>query len=404
MRAGRSPCAASSATAACRSAADSCLRSGLASQLRSSRLPPAVVQRSSNDSSVGALSPRKVAVISRLRRVAASRARWSVARSTCSERTCASAACCVPCAYCSSAPAAATPSGASTAPNADRSCVPNCSHNLRVAASASNCHGGNARAGAVIAPCKRLPIRMDELVRRETIERRRDFRKLHVGNRQTSAGEVEPRNTGALSGDVNGHEQALALGVQHAGIRHCARRDDAHDFALDGALGSCGIADLLADGNRLAQPDELGEILLDGVIGHTRHRDRGAGGGPARSQRDVEERRRAFGVAIEHLVEIAHPIEHQLVRMLRLDAQVLLHHRRVCGQRRRRGWRMRVHRRHYRRPISGGADGESDCRTRGSECRQPGAAKRGAAARCRRRRYQLSCVTAADSAVPAPAT
>ena len=70
-------------------------RSGCGSQWRSSRLPAAVAQVSSSDSSVGAGSPRSVSVISRLRRVAASSARTSLADSTASARTCASAACCV---------------------------------------------------------------------------------------------------------------------------------------------------------------------------------------------------------------------------------------------------------------------------------------------------------------------
>ena len=43
--------------------------------------------------------------------------------------------------------------------------------------------------------------------------------------------------------------------------------------------------------------------------------------------------RRALGVVVEQLVEIAHPVEQELVRMLRLDAQILLHHRRVRGER-----------------------------------------------------------------------
>ena len=34
-------------------------------------------------------------------------------------------------------------------------------------------------------------------------------------------------------------------------------------------------------------------------------------------------------VVVEQLVEVAHAVEQQHVRMLRLDAQVLLHHRRV---------------------------------------------------------------------------
>ena len=65
------------------------------------------------------------------------------------------------------------------------------------------------------------------------------------------------------------------------------------------------------------------------MVGHAGHRDRRAGRLAARGERDVEQPRGALGVVVEELVEVAHPVEDELVRMLRLDAQILLHHRRV---------------------------------------------------------------------------
>ncbi len=53
-------------------------------------------------------------------------------------------------------------------------------------------------------------------------------------------------------------------------------------------------------------------------------------------KRDVEKLRGAARIVVEHLVEIAHAIEQQHVRVLRLDAQVLLHHGGVV-------WRVRGH-------------------------------------------------------------
>ena len=73
----------------------------------------------------------------------------------------------------------------------------------------------------------------------------------------------------------------------------------------------------------------LRQILLDRVEGHAGHLDRRAGRLAARGQRDVEQPRGALGVVVEQLVEVAHAVEQQHVRMLRLDAQVLLHHRRM---------------------------------------------------------------------------
>ncbi len=48
-------------------------------------------------------------------------------------------------------------------------------------------------------------------------------------------------------------------------------------------------------------------------------------------ERDVDELGGAARVVVEQLVEIAHPVEQQRVRKLRLDRKVLLHDRRMCG-------------------------------------------------------------------------
>ena len=48
----------------------------------------------------------------------------------------------------------------------------------------------------------------------------------------------------------------------------------------------------------------------------------------ALGQHDAERARGDLGVLEEHLVEIAHPVEQQAVRIGGLDLDVLLHHRR----------------------------------------------------------------------------
>ena len=53
---------------------------------------------------------------------------------------------------------------------------------------------------------------------------------------------------------------------------------------------------------------------------------------------DAEIASRALGIVEEHLVEIAHPVEEEAIRIGRLDLDVLRHHRR----RRRHGLRRRV--------------------------------------------------------------
>jgi len=80
------------------------------------------------------------------------------------------------------------------------------------------------------------------------------------------------------------------------------------------------FADLLADDDRFPELHQAREVLFDGVVRHARHPDRLAGGCTARGERDVQQPRRALRVVVEHLVEIAHAVEEQHVRMLRLDA------------------------------------------------------------------------------------
>jgi hypothetical protein len=146
---------------------------------------------------------------------------------------------------------------------------------------------------------------------------------------EAAARQLEPGQTEPVFVPEEGGQQRVAALFQKCLVRHRARSDDAHDLTLDRPLRLGRIADLLADRDRLAASHELRQITFDAVERHARHRYRLAGGLPARRQRDVEQSRGALGVVVEQLVEIAHAIEQQRVRVLRLQAQVLLHHRRV---------------------------------------------------------------------------
>ncbi len=128
------------------------------------------------------------------------------------------------------------------------------------------------------------------------------------------------------------HEQILAALVEQRFVGQRAGREDAHHPALHRTFGRRGIADLLAQRHRFAEPHQSGKVLLGRVVGHTGHGDRFAAGLATRGQRDVEQARGLARVLEEQLVEIAHTVEQQGVGMLRLDAQVLLHHGRVCGK------------------------------------------------------------------------
>jgi len=142
-----------------------------------------------------------------------------------------------------------------------------------------------------------------------------------------------PRQTEALAVACNSREQRVASLVEQRFVGHRARRDDANDRAFDRALRLRGIALLFADRDRHASAYELREIRLSAVKRHARHRDRLPCRTAARRKRDVEQCSRTTSVLVEELVEVAHAVEQQCVRVLGLDAQVLLHHRRVLRER-----------------------------------------------------------------------
>jgi hypothetical protein len=78
------------------------------------------------------------------------------------------------------------------------------------------------------------------------------------------------------------------------------------------------------------------------VEGHAGHHHRLAGRLAALRERDVEQARGLLGVTEEQLVEIAHAVENQRVRIPGLDGEVLLHHGCVPG------WRFAVS---FRLPV-----------------------------------------------------
>ena len=176
-------------------------------------------------------------------------------------------------------------------------------------------------------------VRHQELRGNDALEHARRVRQRDLGQRERARREVEPRDARALAGRDVGGEQAVALGLQQVRVGERARRHDARDLALDRTLARRRVAELFDDHDGLALLHEPRQVRFERVVRHARHRNRRAGGLPARGQRDVEQPRGPLGVVVEELVEVAHPVEHELVRMLRLDAQVLLHHRRVGGER-----------------------------------------------------------------------
>jgi hypothetical protein len=206
---------------------------------------------------------------------------------------------------------------------------------------ASKCQSGSARTGIAVA-------------RRA----RRDC---------AAAGEHEPGDghppAGAASDarfdavlEFDRRQRRVRLGRQQALVGEGSGRDDAHHAPLHRPLGGRRVADLLADRDRFAQAHEAREILVHADHRHAGHAHRGPAGLSARGQRQVEQARALFRVLVEELVEVAHSVEDEDLRMLGLDAQVLLHDRRVTAQRRLVGGHRRgpgLHGRRHPGPFAG---------------------------------------------------
>ncbi len=194
----------------------------------------------------------------------------------------------------------------------------------------------------------------DEQLRRpETLELGRErLEVLELVEREMPAREVEPRESDlpaarvdaaridGASVDSEGGEVARFPVAEQRRVRQRAWRHDAHDLARDGALARGRVAGLLADRDGFTEFDEAREVGLDRVHGHPGHRDRRARGLAALRQRDVDELRGAARIVVEELVEVAHTVEQQDVRVLGLDGQVLLHDGGMGGGqgRGRRAW------------------------------------------------------------------
>jgi hypothetical protein len=133
-------------------------------------------------------------------------------------------------------------------------------------------------------------------------------------------------------GRGQGQHGGVGLVVQQGLVGEGAGGDDAHHLAFHRPLAGLRVADLLADGHRLPQFRQPRQILFRRVVGHAGHADGLAGGGAPGGEGDVQQAGGLLGVVMEQLVEVAHAVEQQHVGVIRLDAQVLLHHGGVLGE------------------------------------------------------------------------
>ncbi len=132
---------------------------------------------------------------------------------------------------------------------------------------------------------------------------------------------------------ADGEKQVGARGIEEAVLGDGAGGDEAHHLPPHhgfraALLGLGGVLGLLADGDPVPEGDEAAEVIVGPLDGHAAHRDLRPGMLAALGQDDAEGARGDLRVAEEQLVEIAHPVEQEAIRVGRLDLDVLRHHRR----------------------------------------------------------------------------
>ncbi|HZW71979.1 MAG TPA: hypothetical protein VFF43_00470, partial [Caldimonas sp.] len=133
-----------------------------------------------------------------------------------------------------------------------------------------------------------VTVGIQQLARDDALQLTDEIACRDVAQSQLPSGEIEPGDTDALPRRIERDQQRIAPRIEQSRVGKRSRRDNASDLALDRSLRGRRIADLLADRDRFAETEELGEILLDCVMRDARHGDRRSRRRAARGERDVE--------------------------------------------------------------------------------------------------------------------
>ncbi|MNF60244.1 hypothetical protein D3C84_418570 [compost metagenome] len=169
--------------------------------------------------------------------------------------------------------------------------------------------------------------RVDPLQFRQQVFPAFDFQ-----HREVTAGDVQHGQAEqALIAEYRG-DQVIATLVQQRLVADGAGGNDAHHLTIHRTFAGRRVADLLTDHHRLTEFDQLRQVAFGGVVWNPAHRNRLPGRLPTGGQGNVQQLGGLLRVFVEDLVEVTHAVEHQLIRVLVLQAPVLLHHRGVGGQ------------------------------------------------------------------------
>ena len=178
------------------------------------------------------------------------------------------------------------------------------------------------RAEHAVVGRERLVGGHDDLRRAQAAERFGEAGLVQSLEQELAGTEVDGRKPDPRVRPGNGHQEVVFRPGEPALLEHGPGRHGLDDLATDETLGEPGVLDLLADGDPVARADELAEVLGGGLDRHAREGHAVAPGG----QRDLEDPRSELGVLVEHLVEVADPVEQDGILVLCFDLTPMLQH------------------------------------------------------------------------------
>ena len=85
--------------------------------------------------------------------------------------------------------------------------------------------------------------------------------------------DVEQRKSAQSVAEVEGGEKVVFLAGKHVIAQGHTRRDQLGDASLHEFLGEFGVFELVADGNAVTGPNELGQVGVECMMGEARHLD-----------------------------------------------------------------------------------------------------------------------------------
>ena len=162
----------------------------------------------------------------------------------------------------------------------------------------------------------------DDFRRSQTAERLGHPRRVEGLEHEFAGAEIDRRQPRAPRLAADRDQEVVPGAGEPALLKLRARRDGLDDLATHEAARELRVLHLLAHGNAVPGADELTEVVRRGL-----HRHAGQGNTiAARGERDLENACRELGVLVEHLVEVADPIEEDGRGMLRLHLPPVLEH------------------------------------------------------------------------------